>query len=73
MYWSTGAAAWVGVVVRDRPGPLAGLRVFDLTLWMAGPWAGMQLGALGADVLHVERPGTPPEQLGHVPPFVNVR
>jgi crotonobetainyl-CoA:carnitine CoA-transferase CaiB-like acyl-CoA transferase len=55
----------------ERSGPLAGIRVFDLTLWMVGPWAGMQLGALGADVLHVERPGTPPEALGHVPPTVN--
>jgi crotonobetainyl-CoA:carnitine CoA-transferase CaiB-like acyl-CoA transferase len=55
----------------DRPGPLAGIRVFDLTLWMVGPWAGMQLGALGADVLHVERPGTPPEKLGQVPPTID--
>jgi crotonobetainyl-CoA:carnitine CoA-transferase CaiB-like acyl-CoA transferase len=57
--------------VADRPGPLAGVRVFDLTLWMVGPWAGMRLGALGADVIHIERPGTPPEHLGHVPPTVN--
>lgn len=55
----------------DRPGPLAGICVFDLTLWMVGPWAGMHLGALGADVVHIERPGTPPEALGHVPPFIN--
>lgn len=55
----------------ERPGPLAGIRVFDLTLWMVGPWAGVQLGALGADVVHVERPGTPPEALGHVPPTVD--
>jgi crotonobetainyl-CoA:carnitine CoA-transferase CaiB-like acyl-CoA transferase len=55
---------------KPRPGPLSGVRVFDLTLWMVGPWAGMQLGALGADVLHVERPGTPPEELGHVPPTI---
>jgi crotonobetainyl-CoA:carnitine CoA-transferase CaiB-like acyl-CoA transferase len=55
----------------ERGGPLHGVRVFDLTLWMVGPWAGMQLGALGADVLHVERPGTPPEALGHVPPTVD--
>ncbi len=54
-----------------RPGPLSGIRVFDLTLWMVGPWAGMHLGALGADVLHVERPGTPPERLGQVPPTID--
>jgi len=57
-------------VREPRPGPLAGVRVFDLTLWMVGPWAGQQLGALGADVLHVERPGTPPGRLGNVPPDV---
>jgi crotonobetainyl-CoA:carnitine CoA-transferase CaiB-like acyl-CoA transferase len=54
-----------------RPGPLAGLRVFDLTLWMVGPWAGMQLGALGADVIHIERPDTPPERLSIVPPTID--
>lgn len=56
---------------RTRPGPLQGIRVFDLTLWMVGPWAGSQLGALGADVLHVERPGTKPEALGRVPPTID--
>jgi crotonobetainyl-CoA:carnitine CoA-transferase CaiB-like acyl-CoA transferase len=52
-------------------GPLSGIRVFDLTLWMVGPWAAAQLGALGADVLHVERPGTPPQALGRVPPTID--
>ena len=37
-------------------GPLAGIRVFDITLAMVGPWAAMQLGAMGADVIHVEPP-----------------
>lgn len=37
-------------------GPLQGIRVFDLTVYMVGPWASMQLGAMGADVIHVERP-----------------
>lgn len=64
-------APWGAAAVPDRTGPLAGVRVFDLTLWMVGPWAGMRLGALGADVLHIERPGTEPAQLGHVPPTVN--
>ncbi len=56
----------------DRSGgPLEGVRVFDLTTWMVGPWASRYLGALGADVLHVERPGTPLSKLGRVPPMVN--
>jgi crotonobetainyl-CoA:carnitine CoA-transferase CaiB-like acyl-CoA transferase len=37
-------------------GPLTGIRVFDVTMFMAGPWATMVLGMLGAEVLHVERP-----------------
>ena len=34
-------------------GPLDGIRVFDMTIFMVGPWASMQLGALGADVVHI--------------------
>jgi crotonobetainyl-CoA:carnitine CoA-transferase CaiB-like acyl-CoA transferase len=50
-------------------GPLDGIRVFDLTMYMAGPWAAMVIGSLGAEVLHIEQPdvdwstlnaGTPP-------------
>jgi crotonobetainyl-CoA:carnitine CoA-transferase CaiB-like acyl-CoA transferase len=37
-------------------GPLTGIRVFDVTMYMAGPWATMVLGMLGAEVLHVEQP-----------------
>lgn len=45
-------------------GPLDGVRVFDMTLWLVGPWASMQLGALGADVIHIEQPGLDPSILG---------
>jgi crotonobetainyl-CoA:carnitine CoA-transferase CaiB-like acyl-CoA transferase len=38
-------------------GPLAGVRVFDLTIAMAGPWATLNLAGLGADVMHVDRDG----------------
>ena len=44
----------------ERPGPLAGIRVVDMTIWMAGAVSGMLLADLGADVVKVEgRRGDP--------------
>ena len=42
----------------DRPKPLAGLRVLDLSRMVAGGMAGMLLADFGADVVKVEQPGT---------------
>ena len=38
--------------------PLAGLRVIDYSHFLAGPYVGRCLAALGAEVIKVERPGT---------------
>lgn len=46
---------------RDAPGPqgpLAGIRVLDLSRMIAAPFAAMALGEFGADVVKVERSGT---------------
>jgi formyl-CoA transferase len=53
---------------RDRSGPLAGLRVVELTTTWAGPMAGCVLADFGADVIKVEHPRG--EMARRVPPFL---
>ena len=54
---------------QSRSGPLAGLRVLDLSRILAGPFATMQLADLGADVIKVEAPGKGDETRRWGPPF----
>ncbi len=41
------------------PGPLAGVRVVELGMLLAGPFTGRLLGDMGAEVIKVEPPGQP--------------
>ena len=49
--------------------PLEGVRVLDVTTSIAGPYCAEILGALGADVVKVERPDTGDDGRAWGPPF----
>ena len=51
------------------PLPLDGLRVLEYAQYVAGPFAGMLLADLGADVVKVEDPAAGGDVGRYVPPF----
>lgn len=50
--------------------PLKGIKILDLCRVVSGPFATMQLGDLGADVVKVEAPGHGDESRTYGPPFL---
>jgi len=55
---------------QKKTGPLAGLKVLDLTRILAGPTSTQLLGDYGADVVKVERPGIGDDTRKWGPPYV---
>jgi len=57
-------------VVSAPTGPLAGLRVLDLSRILAGPSATMLMGDLGAHITKIERPKSGDDTRRYAPPYL---
>nr|MDT0523151.1 CoA transferase [Streptomyces sp. DSM 41633] len=49
--------------------PLAGIRIIEVGVMLAGPYATMMLGDFGADVIKIERPGVGDDTREWGPPY----
>ena len=51
-------------------GPLAGLKILDMSRILAGPTCTQLLGDYGADVIKIEKPGSGDDTRNWGPPFM---